>query len=457
MTSTSRPPLLKLALPIFIESALHALTSTVDVLMVSTISDEAVAGLSVANQFVMVAVTLFSFVAIGGSVVITHSLGGDDQAGARQTVITATSVNFWMGLIISLFVALSVVPLTSIMQLSADLQVHAQPYLFIVGASLWLVAHNVSMAAVLRAHGHAADAMWVTLIQNVLNAFGNAVLLFGLFGAPQMGIVGVAIATVLSRAVGAVILLFLLRYRTGIQLSLWQVIKLPTAGLRRILRIGLPSAGEHLCWWMAFMTITSFTARLGATELATQSYTMLIMHYVFTFSFALALANEILIGYHVGAGEFEAAYQRVPRTLKTGLPFIAAALIPIALFGSEIIAIFTDDPTIIATGTTILLIGIILEPGRLVSMVMVCSLRAAGDVRYPLKVGLVVMWGVWVPLSWLFGITFGWGLVGIWLAIISDIVVRGGLFLYRWQSRGWMKHAQSSRDGVTSNLADLPE
>jgi Na+-driven multidrug efflux pump len=208
---------------------------------------------------------------------------------------------------------------------------------------------------------------------------------------------------------------------------------------------------------MAFMTITSFTARLGATELATQSYTMLIMHYVFTFSFALALANEILIGYHVGAGEFEAAYQRVPRTLKTGLPFIGAALVPIALFGSQIIAIFTDDPTIIATGTTILLIGIILEPGRLVSMVMVCSLRAAGDVRYPLKVGLVVMWVVWVPLSWLFGITFGWGLVGIWLAIISDIVVRGGLFLYRWQSRGWMKHAQSSRDGVTSNLADLPE
>ncbi|MBT5903322.1 MAG: MATE family efflux transporter [Opitutaceae bacterium] len=457
MAPSPRPQLFKLALPIFVESALHALTSTVDVLMVSTISDEAVAGLSVANQFVMVAVTLFSFVAIGGSVVITHSLGGGDKSGARNTVITATSVNFWMGLIISLFVALSVVPLTSIMQLSAELQVHAQPYLFIVGATLWLVAHNVSMSAVLRAHGHAADAMWVTLIQNILNAAGNAVLLFGLFGAPQMGIIGVAIATALSRAVAAVMLLFLLRHRTGIQLSLWQVVKLPTTGLRRILRIGLPSAGEHLCWWMAFMTITSFTARLGATELATQSYTMLIMHYVFTFSFALALANEILIGYQVGAGEFESAYKQVPRTLKAGLPFIGAALIPIALFGAEILSFFTTDLTIIAVGTQILLIGIILEPGRLVSMVMVCALRAAGDVRFPLKVGLVVMWGVWVPLSWLFGITFGWGLIGIWLAFISDIVIRGGLFLNRWKSRGWMKHAQTSRDSVTSNLVDLPE
>lgn len=457
MTPPPRPQLFKLALPIFIESALHALTSTVDVLMVSTISDDAVAGLSVANQFVMVAVTLFSFVAIGGSVVITHSLGGGDKQGARDTVITATSVNFWMGLIISLFVALSVVPLTGIMQLSAELQVYAQPYLFIVGATLWLVANNVSMSAVLRAHGHATDAMWVTLIQNALNAFGNAVLLFGLFGAPQMGIVGVAIATALSRAVAAVMLLFLLRHRTGIQLSLWQVIKLPTTGLRRILRIGLPSAGEHLCWWMAFMTITSFTARMGATELATQSYTMLIMHYVFTFSFALALANEILIGYHVGAGEFDAAYKQVLCTLKTGVPIIGVALMPIAMFGPEILSIFTDDSEIISTGAQLMLIAIILEPGRLLSMVMVCALRAAGDVRFPLKIGLVVMWFIWVPLSWLFGITFEWGLDGIWLAIISDIAIRGSLFLHRWFSRGWMKHAQTSRDGVTSNLADLPE
>ncbi len=179
MASSARPTLLKLAIPIFIESALHALTSTVDVLMVSTISDEAVAGLTVANQFVMSAVTLFSFVAIGGSVVITHSLGGGDKAGAQQTVHTVTSVNFWMGLIISLAVALSVAPLTGVMQLSPQLQAYAQPYLFIVGATLWLVANSVSMSAILRAHGYASDAMWVTLIQNVLNAVGNAVLLFG--------------------------------------------------------------------------------------------------------------------------------------------------------------------------------------------------------------------------------------------------------------------------------------
>lgn len=457
MAAPPRPALLKLAIPIFVESALHALTSTVDTLMVSTISDEAVAGLSVANQYVMVAATLFNFVAIGGSVTITHSLGAGDKKGARDTAITAMSVNFWMGLIISLFVALSVGPLTGIMQLTPDLQAHAIPYLFIVGAGLWLVANSVSIAAVLRAHGHAADAMWVTLIQNVLNAIGNAVLLFGLFGAPQMGIIGVAIATVLSRAVAMVMLVVLLRRRTGIEFSLGQLIKLPRVGLRRILRIGLPSAGENLCWWLAFMTITSFTARMGATELATQTYTMLVMHYVFTFSFSLALANEILIGYHVGAGEFDAAFQQVIKTLKLGVPLIGTMLIPIAILGPQIFSLFTDDAVIISTGAQLMLIAIVLEPGRLVSMIMVCALRASGDVLFPLKLGLAVMWGVWVPLSWLFGITLGWGLVGIWLAIISDIMIRGGLFLYRWFSRGWVKHAQTSWDGVTNSLTDLPK
>lgn len=454
MTSSVRPTLLKLAVPIFIESALHALTSTVDILMVSTISDEAVAGLSVANQFVYVAVTLFNFVAIGGSVVITHSLGAGDKTGAHETALTAMTVNFWMGLLISLFVAVSVVPLTGIMQLSAELQVHAIPYLFIVGAALWLVANSVSMAAVLRAHGHATDAMWVTLIQNVLNAGGNAVLLFGLFGAPQMGIVGVAIATVLSRAVAVVMLVVLLRRRTGIEVGLRQLFGLPRGGLRRILRIGLPSAGENLCWWLAFMTITSFTARMGATELATQTYTMLIMHYVFTFSFSLALANEILIGYHVGAGEFDAAFDRVVRTLKVGIPLIGGLLLPIALLGPQIFALFTRDEEIISIGTQLLIVAIILEPGRLISMVMVCALRAAGDVMFPLQLGLAVMWGVWVPLSWLFGITLGWGLLGIWLAIISDMVIRGGWFMHRWFSRGWVKHAQTSWDGVTQSRID---
>ena len=150
MSTAVRPTLFALALPIFIENAMHVLTSTIDVLMVSTISDGAVAGLGVAHQFVMVAIMVFSFVGIGSSVVVTHSLGGGDKTGARETAVAAISVNLWLGVLLSIVMALNVSPLLRLMQVPAELFVYAQPYLFILGATLWLEAHNVSIGAVLR-------------------------------------------------------------------------------------------------------------------------------------------------------------------------------------------------------------------------------------------------------------------------------------------------------------------
>lgn len=455
MTASVRPTLFKLALPIFFENALHVLTSTIDVLMVSTIGDDAVAALGISHQFVVLAIMIFGFVGIGSSVVVTHCLGGGDRTGARETAVTAVTVNLWLGLLISLIISLNVTGLLGLMQLPAELYQYAQPYLIILGATLWLEAHNVAIGAVLRAHGHTADAMWVTLVQNILNAVGNAVLLFGLFGAPRMGIVGVALSTAFSRVVAAVVMWFLLRHRTGIRWRPRDLLQVPANRLRRILHIGLPSAGEHLCWWLSFMTITSFTARMGATELAIQSYTMQIMHFVFTFSFALALGNEILLGHMVGAGDFDAAYHRLLRTLRRGLPVIMIAVLPGALFGGWILGWFTEDPQVIAIGAVLLSMSLLIEPGRLFNMTMVCGLRATGDVRFPLKLGIVGMWGLWVPLSWLFGMTFGWGLPGLWAAMIVDETFRGAIMLRRWFRREWEPHARRSRDHVTESLAEL--
>jgi len=247
----------------------------------------------------------------------------------------------------------------------------------------------------------------------------------------------------------------LLRHRTGVAWRPQDLLRVPLMRLRRILRIGLPSAGEHLCWWVAFMTVTSFTARMGATELAIQTYTMQIMHFVFTFSFALALGNEILVGHHVGAGEFDAAYHRLLRTLRRGLPIVMIAVLPGALFGGWILDVFTDDLAVITLGALLLKMSLLIEPGRLFNMTMVCGLRATGDAGYPLKLGLIGMWGLWVPLSWLFGMTFGWGLTGLWAAMIVDETFRGSIMLRRWWRRDWLPHAHRSREHVTESLAEL--
>lgn len=453
MTTSVRPTLVALALPIFVEQALHVLTSTIDVFMVSTISDDAVAALGISHQFVVLAIMVFGFVGIGSSVVVTHCLGGNDRAGAHATGVTAVAVNFWLGLLLSVVITLNATRLLRLMQLPEELMPYAQPYLVILGATLWLEAHNVAVGSVLRAHHRAADAMWITITQNVFNAAGNAVLLFGLFGAPRMGVVGVALATAASRVIAAALFWAMLRKRTGITIRLIDLVRIPVPRLRRILRIGLPSAGEHLCWWIAFMTITTFTARMGATSLAVQSYTMQVMHFVFAFSFALALANEILLGYHVGAGEFEHAYRRLLRTLKQGLGMIVLAVLPAAIFGRTILGWFSDNPEVVVLGALLLKMTLLIEPGRLFNMVMVCGLRATGDVGFPLKLGVVGMWGVWVPLSWLLGLHLGWGLPGLWTAMIVDECLRGAVMLRRWRRRDWLPHAQTSRAGVEASLA----
>lgn len=453
MSAVVRPSLVRLALPIFIEQALHLLTSTIDVFMVSTISDGAVAALGIAHQFVVLAIMIFGFVGIGSSVVVTHGLGGGDRIGAAATARTAVAVNLWLGLVMSAVISCNAQALLGMMRLPDELFVYAQPYLIILGATLWLEAHNVAVGAVLRAHGRASDAMWVTLVQNAINAVGNAVLLFGLFGAPRMGVVGVALSTALSRVVAGALFWYLLRRRTGIRLQVSDLVRIPVVRLRRILHIGLPSAGEHLCWWIAFMTITTFTARMGATALAVQSYTMQIMHFVFTFSFAIALGNEILLGHHVGAGEFDAAYDRLVRSLRLGLGIVMVAVLPAALFGPTILGWFSHDTAVIAMGALLLKMALLIEPGRLFNMTMVCGLRATGDARFPLKLGLIGMWGVWVPLSWGLGITLGWGLPGLWIAMIVDECIRGWIMFRRWRRRDWLPHAQRSRAGVEASLA----
>lgn len=450
------PTLLRLALPIFVEQALHLLTSTIDVFMVSTISDGAVAGLGIANQFVVLAIMIFGFVGIGSSVVVTHSLGGGDRLGAAATGRAAIAVNLWLGVLLSIIITLNAEPLLRLMQLPPELFQYAQPYLVILGATLWLEAHNVAVGAVLRAHGRAADAMWVTVVQNILNAVGNAILLFGLLGAPRMGIVGVALSTAFSRVVAAALFAWLLHRRTGVRLHLGDLFSVPRARLGRILHIGLPSAGEHLCWWVAFMTITTFTARMGATALAVQSYTMQIMHFVFTFSFSIALANEIMLGHLVGAGRFEDAYRQLLRSLRLGMGIVVLAVLPAAAFGPTILGWFSEDMAVIALGALLLKMTLLIEPGRLFNMVMVCGLRATGDARFPLKVGLIGMWGLWVPASWFFGITLDWGLPGLWFAMILDETFRGAIMFRRWLKRDWLPHAERSRANVTAGLAETP-
>lgn len=441
--------LLSIAWPIFVEQGLRMLIGTVDVFMISHVSDHAVAALSVANQIIIFCIIGFNFIGIGSSIVITHFLGAGDRAGADRLTTSAIGLNTWLGIGASLVVYFGAAPLLRMMQLPAELLPYAVPFLTLLGGSLFMESMNMSIAAVLRAHGHTRDAMFVSVGQNIINVCGNCILLFGLFGAPQMGVVGVGLSGVFSRCCASIAFWILLDYRIHLRLRALDFIRIDWSKVVRVLRIGLPAAGENMTYWLAFMLMTTFVGRMGGDSLAIQSYTFQIQWVVILFSISIGLGTEIIIGHLIGAGKFEEAYQELLRSLRLGFIVAITAILIVAAFAPLILGFFTTNTFIIAGGTVLLRIAILLEPGRIFNIIVINSLRATGDVGFPISMAILSMWGLWIPLAWLLGIHFGWGLPGIWIAMATDEWLRGILMYRRWKSRAWLKHAKHSREQVT--------
>lgn len=437
--------LLTIAWPIFVEQALRILVGTVDVFMVSHISDGAVAALGVSHQIVILFLIIFNFIGIGTSVVITHHLGAKDRAGADRIATTAIGTNTWIGLFVSLGVFAFAGPMLRLMQLPSDLMHYALPFLTLMGGTLFMESMNMSISAVLRAHHYTRDAMLVTLGQNVVNFLAVCVALFGWFGFPKMGVLGVALASVFSRCCACVALWILLDYRTRLRLRARDFISISRQRVGRILHIGLPAAGEHLSYWLALMVVTSFIARMGGEALAVQSYVLQVQRLVMVFSIALGLGTEILIGHMIGAGDFDRAYHELLKSLRIGFGIATSAILLVAVFAPVILQVFTPTVGIVAGGALLLRMSVFLEPGRVFNIIVINSLRATGDARFPVQIGMVVMWCVWVPLAWLLGLKLGFGLVGIWISMTIDEWLRGMIMYRRWKLRRWLPYAQRSR------------
>jgi putative MATE family efflux protein len=449
-----RPPpaklsLLHLAWPLFIEQTLRMLILSVDTFMVSHVSDGAVAALSVANQVLVFFLVGFNFIGIGTSVVITHHLGARDRPGADQIAMNAIAVNTWLGVASSAAVYFLAYPMLRALHLPGDLMDYAVPFLTLMGGTLFMESMNICISATLRAHHHTRDAMLVTLGQNVLNVLGNWVTLFGLFGCPRMGVLGVALSGVFSRCVACVALWILLDHHIHLRLRARSFVAVSWSRVRRILHIGLPAAGEQMCYWTAFVLVTTFIARLGSESLAIQSYTLNIQRFAMLFSFSIGLGTEILIGHLVGAGLFEDAYHRLLGSVRTAMIVVTCVMALVAIAAPSLIGIFTKNAAIIATSTLLLRMAILLEPGRVLNVVIISSLRATGDVGFPIQMAVLSMWFVWVPLAWLLGLKLGFGLAGIWVAMMTDEWLRGLLMYRRWKKRRWIRHAERSRARVT--------
>jgi len=444
--------LFALTWPIFIEICLHMLMGNADTFMLSQYSDNAVASVGVANQVLNMVVVMFGFVAMGTGIVVAQHLGAGQPRKASEVAVVAMVTNLIFGGLLSLALLGFGESILRAMNLPLELMGDAKLYLGLVGGFVFIEAIMLAASATVRSHGFTKDAMYVTIGMNVLNVIGNYLFIFGPFGIPVLGVAGVALSTVVARGLGLVAMFVILYKRVG-NLPFRCLLSFPTDALKSILRIGVPSAGENLAYSVSQMMITYIISGLGAQALTTKVYAQNIGMFIFLGSFAIAQATQIMVGHMTGARDYENAYRTCMRSLRIALGTAVGVAVLFALFRSQLLGIFTDDPAIIAMGGSLILLTLVLEPGRTFNLVIISSLKAAGDARFPVYMGILSMFGIAVTLSYLLGITAGLGLVGVWIAFAADEWFRGLFMLWRWRTRKWQK--MSLIDKIDTKKATL--
>ncbi|MBQ4621233.1 MAG: MATE family efflux transporter [Bacteroidaceae bacterium] len=427
-----------LAGPIFVETLLVMMLGAVDTFMLSRYSDNSVAAVGVVNQLMNLVFLLFEVISLGTSILCSQYIGAGQRDKVIQVVGTSLLFNFLFGILVSIALLFLAEDLLMLMGLRPDLMADGLPYMQIVGGFAFLQALSLSLSASLRSADKAKYPMYVAMVVNVLNIIGNYALIFGKFGMPALGVEGAAISTSFCRFV-SVIILFVILFKKHIPSFPKELFTpFPWVELKNLLKIGIPSAGEHMSYSLSQIVITYFINIISNQALATRSYVTNIVMFTFIFALSIAQGGAILIGHLVGMKKIQAAYTIGKRIMRMGAAMSVSLALLTALFGKQILSLLTSDPWIIATGASILWIEVFLEHGRALNFFGVNALRSTGDIYFPVNVGIIVMWTVQVIGSYVLGISMGWGLVAMWAVFALDENIRGLIFVHRWKSFKWV-------------------
>lgn len=440
-TLDTRKQLLHLTWPIFCESMLFSIIGSVDVLMLSRYSDNAVGAVGVVNQILFLFQVISNIITTGTGILCAQYIGaGKTLAEKQPLVLGALLVNGILGLLFSLGIVIFADPLLGLMNMTDELYVHGREYLRIVGGFLFIQMITMTFTVLIRSHGHTKATMVFSLLMNLCNLVLNYIFIYGKLGLPAMGAAGAAAATVISKGLSFVMAgIYLLRkVLPGISMRLrWQE---TGSAIRRILAYGAPAAGEQISYTLSKLVVTAMVTSLGTVAVNTYSYLNIVVSYVYIFSLALGQGTAIIIGWEAGKKQTEGAKTVCAFSLRCSFWFAMAAMVVLCLVRRPLFGLFTADEAIIKMGSAVLLTNFILEAGRSRNLILVNSLRAAGDVNFPLYIGLFSMWFFSVGVSWVLGIGLEWGLAGIWIGLGLDELFRAVGMQIRWRRGVWTKY-----------------
>lgn len=438
---TNKLSLLHLTWPIFLEVFLFMLMGLADTFMLSALSDNAVSGVGAANQYIHIAILILEVVGNGASIVVSQYLGSRRFFEAAKISALAVTMNLAVGLLMSILFFFFAGHLMTMMNLQGEVLHYAQSYLAIIGSFIFLQAIINALAAIIRVHGWTKQTMYVSLGMNILHVVLNYGLIFGNLGFPELGVKGAAISSVISRGLAVLVFFWLLYQVMEVRIKIQYYFEYSKEYVKKILNIGLPSAFEQVLYQFCQIIFLYYATYLGAETLAARQYAMNISMFTYLFAIAIGTGTAIIIGRHVGAGKKDDAYHQLWTSVRAAFVFTIIMVAFVTIFRKQLMHVFTDNPNVIAIGASVLALSILLETGRTMNIVVINSLRASGDARFPVKIGFLSMVCMSLPLGYLFVFVLDWGLVGIWLAISADEWLRAIIVYFRWKSRKWERFA----------------
>lgn len=430
-----------LFLPIFIEQLFNMILGNIDVLMLSQYSDDAVAAVGMSNQLVMVGLMILGIVALGSSVQLMQLVSSPKQQYLKSVIKHSIYLNVMISILLALVFFIFGRTFLTMIQTPTELLNGANTYLVVVGISLIFQSITTSMSTVFRSFAIVKIVMMISILTNILNIIGNYIVILSPWDFLGTGISGVANSTLIARFVGAALMILYFIKLLPQHRDAFHSLKLEKHTVRSIFKLGFPSAMENVSYTTSQMIITGIIATFGAAMITSKIYSQNITTIIFTLAASISMANQVIVGRYIGLDLKQHAKEYTKKIMVRSLVVGVATSLILACSGSFIIQLFTDHPPIKQMVLTLLWLSIFLEPGRMVNEILIGALNTAGDVKYPTMISILFTFIFTVPMSFLVGVYFGYGLIGVWIVFILDEWTRAMLMYKRWKNESW-QHIQ---------------
>ena len=431
----TRKDLAKLLLPLIVEQLLAVLVGMADVVMVAAVGETAVSGVSLVDSISILIIQMLAALATGGSVVCAQYIGKKQPENACEAAGQLILVTTMVSVVIAVIALIGNRHLLAMIfgKVENSVMENAQIYFWLSALSYPFLAVYNSCAALYRAMGNSKVSMYASLVMNAINIAGNAICVFGL----HMGVEGVGIPTLVSRAFAAILMLFLIqRPQNVIRIRNLQELRFNGRMIKDILKVGVPNGMENTMFQFGKLFLQSLVSSLGTVAIASYAVASNLVTFEYLVGNAIGLGIITIVGQCVGAGEWEQAKQYTKKLVLVNYAALVVICSLMILFRNQVVGIYNLSPEATRTSAEMLFahsLAMVVWP---LAFTIPYSLRASFDAPFTMYVSVASMWIFRIASAYFFVKVLNLGVMGVWYGMYIDWVFRGLLFVNRFHHFG---------------------